>query len=236
MALSGKSSVLLLRGQLWWRLKTIVLWQAAISTLASGSQQGQGHGSRFKCPPATSALWSTHPVLAFLGNSLYCAPHDAELRPGGCLTLPQTTWIFAGFPQDGKEKGVSVAVSCLATSSDTWEHRQPFLTKILHQDTLKAAPHLQLPPADRTGRLHERVHIVNPPLVLKRWVKLTQHRWEREEPPFTPVNSHKWTDYSRGTCTSAADCNGKIPSVRNTLVSRIPWPCFLPSERSKQPK
>lgn len=144
MALSGKSSVLLLRGQLWWRLKTIVLWQAAISTLASGSQQGQGHGSRFKCPPATSALWSTHPVLALLGNSLYCAPHDAELRPGGCLTLPQTTWIFGGFSQDGKEKSVSVPVSCLASPSDTWEHRQPLLTKILYQDTLKAAPHLQL--------------------------------------------------------------------------------------------
>lgn len=127
MALSGKSSVLLLRGELWQRLKTIVLWQAAISTLSSGSQQGQGHGSRFKCPPATSALWNTRPVLTLLGDWLFCAPQDAELHPGKHLTLPKPTWIFAGFPQDGREKSVSVPVSQLAAPSDTPDHHPCWL-------------------------------------------------------------------------------------------------------------
>lgn len=104
MALSGKSSVLLLRGQLWWRLKTIVLWQAAISTLSSGSQQGQEHGSRFKCPPATSALWSTHPVLALLGNSLLRSPRCRA--PAGRVsdTSPDDVgicWVPPGWERKG---------------------------------------------------------------------------------------------------------------------------------------
>lgn len=168
--------------------------------MAVGSNALQPHLPS-EAPTPCSLSWAT----------LYCAPHDAELRPGGCLTLPQTTWVFAGFPQDGKEKGVSVAVSCLATPSDTWEHRQPLLTKILHQDTLKAAPHLQLPSAGRTGRLHEWVHIVNPPLVLKRWVELTQHRWEREEPCLP-----QWTATS-GQTTAGAHAHALLTAMAKYL-------------------
>lgn len=121
MALSGKSSVLLWRGQLWWRLKTIVLWQAAISTLHSGFQQGQRQGRMFRY--SNNQPMNTCPELTLLGSGA-CPKMQSSIQRYVWL-FPSLHWYLLCSPRvDGRQRCFSAFI--LAGSS----LRDPGLLKL----------------------------------------------------------------------------------------------------------